>query len=409
MSDHFVDLDVAVHVLLDHAGQFASTLDATERAAAPHASRHQLERPRGDFLTGPGHADNRGFSPTLVAAFERRTHQIDVAYGFERVVHSAAGEFDHDVLNRGVVVTGVDEIRGSQCRGHLRLVRVDVDGENTAGVGHYSALNHAQTDTAESEHGHRRACFHLGGMEHGTDPRGDSAAEQADFLQRRVPADFRHRDLGQYRVFGERRRTHEVQDLPAVAVEPTGSVRHQSLTLGGANGLTEIGLAGSTERAFAAFRGIQRDNVVAGLYAGDAFAHLLDYCAALVTEDRRECAFRVLAGQGVGIRVANTRCNDAYQHLARLRPVEVDLFDGQGLPGSPGYGRSSFHCRSSLYYLLTGFGGVYRHNSVTQTDSRVRPSGGTGSPASSINFRSSAAVSGCAIDDCTPTLTRPSA
>ena len=89
--------------------------------------------------------------------------------------------------------------------------------------------------------------------------------------------------------------------------------------------------------------------MVAGLDAGDAFAHLLDHRTALVTQDGWKCTLRIIAGQGVGIGMANTRGDDAQQHLAGLRPVEVDLFNGQGLPGFPGYGRSSFHCRSSLF------------------------------------------------------------
>ncbi len=47
--------------------------------------------------------------------------------------------------------------------------------------------------------------------------------------------------------------------------------------------------------------------------------------------------------------------------------------------------------------------------SVTQMDSSVRPMGGAGSPAAVSNFLMSSPVSGCAIADCTPTRTRPSA
>src|SRR5690606_8154431 len=43
MRDHRVDLDVAVHVLLDHARKLTAALDAAESAAAPHAAGHELE------------------------------------------------------------------------------------------------------------------------------------------------------------------------------------------------------------------------------------------------------------------------------------------------------------------------------------------------------------------------------
>ena len=52
---------------------------------------------------------------------------------------------------------------------------------------------------------------------------------------------------------------------------------------------------------------------------------------------------------------------------------------------------------------------AYWQAAVTQMESSVRPAGGTGSPAAVINSRSSAAVSGCAMDDWTPMRTRPSA
>src|SRR5262245_38977396 len=51
----------------------------------------------------------------------------------------------------------------------------------------------------------------------------------------------------------------------------------------------------------------------------------------------------------------------------------------------------------------------YLQISVMQIDSNVRFGAGTASPRSVINFRSRAAVSGCATADCTPTRTRPSA
>src|SRR5690606_10081892 len=41
MRDEGIDLDLALHVLIDHARKLASPLHAAERAAAPHASRHE--------------------------------------------------------------------------------------------------------------------------------------------------------------------------------------------------------------------------------------------------------------------------------------------------------------------------------------------------------------------------------
>ena len=119
-----------------------------------------------------------------------------------------------------------------------------------------------------------------------------------------------------------------MQDLLAVRGETAGPVRHQPLALGDANGLAEIGFAGRAEWAITAFRGIQRDDVVPGLDAGDTLANFLHHAAALVAKDGRKRAFRIVAGQGIGVRMANSGGDDTYQYLAGFRTVQVDLFNG---------------------------------------------------------------------------------
>jgi hypothetical protein len=59
--------------------------------------------------------------------------------------------------------------------------------------------------------------------------------------------------------------------------------------------------------------------------------------------------------------------------------------------------------------VVSGFSRTYSHASVIQIDSSVRPIGGAGRPCAVINLRSSAPASACAMADCTPTRTRPSA
>ena len=64
---------------------------------------------------------------------------------------------------------------------------------------------------------------------------------------------------------------------------------------------------------------------------------------AFMAEDRREQAFRVGARQRVVIGVADAARLDLHQHLAGTRPIELDLFDRQGLSGFPGDGGTCFH------------------------------------------------------------------
>ncbi|MNZ69825.1 hypothetical protein D3C78_881400 [compost metagenome] len=92
--------------------------------------------------------------------------------------------------------------------------------------------------------------------------------------------------------------------------ETRSAVRHQALALGGTNGLAEVGLARLAELALATFRGIQRDHVITRRDRGHTLADGFDNGSAFVTQDRREDAFRVGTGQGVGIGMAHTGGND---------------------------------------------------------------------------------------------------
>src|SRR5690606_21210090 len=77
-------------------------------------------------------------------------------------------------------------------------------------------------------------------------------------------------------------------------------------------------------------------------YRGHALADRLDDAATLVAEDAGEDAFGVLAGQGIGVGVANTGGDDAYQHFAGLGRFDVHLDDLQRLVGAEGDGGARF-------------------------------------------------------------------
>src|SRR5690606_22906122 len=141
MRDERVDLDVAVHVLLDHARELTPPLHAAERAAPPYSPRHELKRPRRDLLAGTRHADDRRLAPALMAALEGRPHQLRVADSLERVVDAAIRDVDDDFLNRAIVILRVDEIGGAELPRHRLLVGIDVDREDARRLGHHGPLN----------------------------------------------------------------------------------------------------------------------------------------------------------------------------------------------------------------------------------------------------------------------------
>ena len=108
--------------------------------------------------------------------------------------------------------------------------------------------------------------------------------------------------------------------------------------LGGAHLLAQIRLAAEAVLAFAAFGRIERDDVIALLQAFHAGTHLDHDSGALMAQDRREKAFGVAAGQGEFVGMTDARRLDLDQHLARLRPFQVDGLDHQRLSGLVGHG-----------------------------------------------------------------------
>jgi hypothetical protein len=82
---------------------------------------------------------------------------------------------------------------------------------------------------------------------------------------------------------------------------------------------------------------LQRDNVVAGLHVCDALADRLDDAGALVTEDNGESTLGVLAGESVGIGMADTGVVDLDADLVGLGRGDLDVLDAEVLACFPGH------------------------------------------------------------------------
>src|SRR5690606_24995815 len=151
-------------------------------------------------------------APAPVAAFQCRTHQLDVADTLEGAVHTTVGPGDDHPLARLVAILGVDEVGSTQPPGAVAPGPVDIHADDAAGTGHPGTDARRQTDAAQTEDGHRGAGFHLGGIEHRADTGGDPATEQANLFQRRIFLDLGHRHFRYHRVFGEGGAAHVVVD-----------------------------------------------------------------------------------------------------------------------------------------------------------------------------------------------------
>jgi hypothetical protein len=83
---------------------------------------------------------------------------------------------------------------------------------------------------------------------------------------------------------------------------------------------------------------LEGNNVVAGLYVCNTLTNGLDDTSALVSEDDGEGTLRVLAGQCVGICVADTGVVNLNADLVGPGWEDFDIFDGEVLAGFPGNG-----------------------------------------------------------------------
>lgn len=82
-------------------------------------------------------------------------------------------------------------------------------------------------------------------------------AKQARFVQRRLVRDRHDRVLAHNRVLRECAAAHKVEQLLAVALEPTRLVGHEALALRRAHGTAKVRLAAEAELALAAFGGVE--------------------------------------------------------------------------------------------------------------------------------------------------------
>lgn len=78
--------------------------------------------------------------------------------------------------------------------------------------------------------------------------------------------------------------------------------------------------------------------MVARLHIGDALAYGLDNTSTLMTQDDGEGSLGVLAGQGVGICVADSGVVDLNADFVGSWGQDFDVFDGEVLAGFPGDG-----------------------------------------------------------------------
>ena len=142
--------------------------------------------------------------------------------------------------------------------------------------------------------------------------------------ERGIGMDHRQRNLRHDCVFAEGAAAHVMIQRLAFVRKTGRAIGHQTLALGRANCLAQVGLAGLAELALAAFSRIQRDDVVAGLHVvnvGTDFSH--DACGLMA----QNCGARVRIQtlHEVQIAVADTTIFDINLHITGTSFTSINV------------------------------------------------------------------------------------
>src|SRR6266851_2895703 len=352
VSNQIVDIYSSVHVPVDDLRHVAAALSAAERRTFPSAARDELERTRRDLLARGGDADNHARAPSTLTAFERLTHQLDVADAFEGEVGAALGKI-HQVGHE--VAADLARIHKM---GHAeffsdRLARgIEVDSNDHTGAGQPRALHDIQADSAQAKHRNAVACLHLRRVKHRADSGRDAASDVANLVERRVLADLRERDFRYHREIRERRRPHVMVNHLAAEREAARTVGQHAAPLRLTNRGAEIGPARDARRTLPAFRNVERYHVIAALERRYAHSRLDHHARTLMAENGGKQPLGVPARERVGVGMAYAGRLYFNQHLTLLRAVEVDFGNFEGRIGL-------VRNRSLHFHGLTSFFGLF--------------------------------------------------
>lgn len=210
----------------------------------------------GNLLSSGGNTDDDTLTPTLVASLESGSHDVHVTSAVEGVVAATISHLNKLLLD-GLVLElhGVDEVGSTELLGPLLLAVVDIDDNDLGRAVLDATLNDRKTDATSTEDGNVGTLLDTslaGSDDSSTISGGDTTAEQAGAIHGGLVGDLDDRDVGNDSVLRESRSAHEVEEVLALALEARGSVRHDTLALGGSDLATEVGLARLAELALLA-------------------------------------------------------------------------------------------------------------------------------------------------------------
>ena len=182
-------------------------------------------------------------------------------------------------------------------------------------------MNHVKADTTQPEHDDIIARLHFGCVNDRADACCNAAAYVTDFVEWCVFPDLCQGDFWHHRVLRKGRRSHVVIDGVLAHAEARCAIWHDTPTLGFAYRLAEIGLARRAVFAFATFRCVKWDHVIAFFQRRYTWTNVDNNSRALMTENGWENTLWICARQSELIRMADARSLHFDKDLAFLRTV----------------------------------------------------------------------------------------
>src|SRR5690606_36253727 len=100
-----------------------------------------------------GHTNYDRFAPAAMTALKCLTHNLGVAYAFERIISTAVSQLNN-VVNHIVDLFRVDEMRHAELACHGLALGVDINANDFVGTHHACTLNDVQAYAAQAKNHH---------------------------------------------------------------------------------------------------------------------------------------------------------------------------------------------------------------------------------------------------------------
>jgi hypothetical protein len=232
---------------------------------------------------------------------------MDIACAVESVITPTIRHLDELFLNTLALrqLHRIDEISSSEFLTPFFFRVVDINHNDLARFIIDASLNDAETNAASTKDGNIGSLINASSRSGRDDSSAvascDAASQETRPIHGRLVGDGNDGYVSNNSILAEGARAHEMQQILALALESRCPVGHHALALRSAYLSAQVRLARLAELAFAAFGGIEGNDIVAWLDGSDALAHRFDDAGAFVAEDDGEGTLGVFAGERVGV------------------------------------------------------------------------------------------------------------